>query len=68
MGKQMNGQIDNWIYRQMDIQIDGYIDRQIDRYIDREMDIQIDGYIDRQIDGYIYINRQVYRWIYNIYI
>ena len=44
-GYQIYTQIDRWImiYRQ----IDGYIDRQMDLQMDR----WINGYIDRQMDG-----------------
>ena len=46
------------MYRQMDIQIDG----QIDRWIDRQMDRQIDGQMDRWTKGQIerYINNFIF--------
>ncbi len=52
-GRQMNIQLDRWIYKK----IDKYISRQLIRYTDRQIDIYIDKCIWRQLD--IWKDRQI---------
>ena len=64
--------MDRWIEGQMDRRIDGQMDRwidgQMDRQINVQMDRQINGQMDRQINGQMDTDRQMDRWILDIYI
>ena len=57
----IGGQIDRWIYIEMDRQTDGQIKKQVDVQIDRWIDIEIErqtnGQIKRWID--VQIDRQI---------